>query len=212
MMNFFHIFSSKTKRRSRESSPEQNPLTSPLLYREKEHALRKFSFSELENATNNFNRSQWIRDGQLGRVYKGSIKPPGGQGAPLVVEITKLHNIHSMQGHEKWLAAVEFLGDVEHPNLVKLLGYCLVDNKKARQSQRLLVYEYMPNKSLEYHLFNRELPPIPWIKRLQILLGAAQGLAYLHEGLETQVILGNFNSADVLISTQNFRILGFRED
>lgn len=97
MMNFFHIFSSKTKRRSRESSPEQNPLTSPLLYREKEHALRKFSFSELENATNNFNRSQWIRDGQLGRVYKGSIKPPGGQGAPLVVEITKLHNIHSMQ-------------------------------------------------------------------------------------------------------------------
>ena len=92
-----------------------------------------------------------------------------------------------MQGHKQWVAEVQFLGVVEHPNLVKLIGYCAVDEERG--IQRLLVYEYMPNKSLENHLFNRAYPTLPWKTRLQILLGAAQGLAYLHEGLEVQVIL-----------------------
>lgn len=89
------------------------------------------------------------------------------------------------QGHKEWLAEVQFLGVVNHPNLVKLLGYCLVDEERG--IQRLLVYEFVPNRSLENHLFNRALPPIPWKTRLQIILGAAEGLAYLHEGLEVQV-------------------------
>lgn len=57
-----------------------------------------------------------------------------------------------------------------------------------RGIQRLLVYEYMHNKSLEDHLFNRAVPAIPWITRLNIILGMAQGMAYLHEGLEVQVL------------------------
>lgn len=56
-----------------------------------------------------------------------------------------------------------------------------------RGIQRLLVYEFMPNRSLEDHLFSRAFPPLPWKTRLQIILGAAEGLAYLHEGLEVQV-------------------------
>lgn len=80
---------------------------------------------------------------------------------------------------------MQFLGIVEHPNLVKLIGYCGVDG--SRGIQRLLVYEYMPNRSLEDHLFNKALPALAWKTRLQIVLGAAQGLAYLHEGLEVQV-------------------------
>ena len=92
-----------------------------------------------------------------------------------------------IQGHKQWVAEVQFLGVVEHPNLVKLIGYCAVDEERG--IQRLLVYEYMPNKSLENHLFNRAYPTLPWKTRLQILLGAAQGLAYLHEGLEVQVVL-----------------------
>ena len=56
-----------------------------------------------------------------------------------------------------------------------------------RGIQRLLVYEFMQNKSLEDHLFRRAFPPLPWKTRLQILLGAAEGLAYLHEGVEVQV-------------------------
>lgn len=90
-----------------------------------------------------------------------------------------------VKGHKEWLTEVQFLSIVSHPNLVKLLGYCSVDGERG--IQRLLVYEFMPNKSLEDHLFSRSLPPLPWKTRLQIMLGAAQGLQYLHEGLEIQV-------------------------
>ena len=74
-----------------------------------------------------------------------------------------------------------------------------------RGIQRLLVYEYMPNRSLEDHLFNKALPTLAWKTRLQIVLGAAQGLAYLHEGLEVQVP----------ISSQiefNLRACAFKQD
>lgn len=95
------------------------------------------------------------------------------------------------------MAEVQFLGVLEHPNLVKLLGYCAVDGERG--AQRLLVYEYMPNKSLEDHLFSRINPPLSWNRRLQIILGAAEGLAYLHEGLELQVIYRDFKASNVLL-------------
>lgn len=114
-----------------------------------------------------------------------------------------------MQGHKEWLAEVQFLGIVEHPNLVKLIGYCCVDGERG--IQRLLVYEYMPNKSLEDHLFGRALQVLPWVTRLQIILGAAQGLAYLHSGLEVQVRITLFLYFDwkymciyLLLSTGHF--------
>lgn len=94
-----------------------------------------------------------------------------------------------VKGHKEWLAEVQFLSIVNHPNLVKLLGYCSVDGERG--IQRLLVYEFMPNRSLEDHLFSKTLPPLPWITRLEIMLGAAQGLAYLHKGLEIQVLIGS---------------------
>ncbi|PWA97513.1 Concanavalin A-like lectin/glucanase, subgroup [Artemisia annua] len=217
MMKCFTIFNSKKGRSSPELG-EQNPsrrsntrlvkstgsISSPRsipeLYKEKGHSLRKFSFSELRHATNGFNRMYKIGEGGFGSVYKGSIKPSDGQGDPVVVAIKKL-NRNGMQGHKEWFAEVQFLAVVEHPNLVKLLGYCSADGERG--IQRLLVYEYMPNKSLEDHLFSRALPPIPWIRRLKILLGAAEGLAYLHEGLEIQVIFRDFKSSNVLLD-QNF--------
>lgn len=85
------------------------------------------------------------------------------------------------------MAEVQFLGVVEHPNLVKLVGYCAMDGERG--IQLLLIYEYMENKSLDDHLFNKAYPALPWETRLQIVLGAAQGLAYLHDGLEVQVLL-----------------------
>ncbi|KAJ0105200.1 hypothetical protein Patl1_18330 [Pistacia atlantica] len=126
-----------------------------------------------------------IGEGGFGSVYKGKIRPADGKGDPIDVAIKKL-NRHGLQGHKQWLAEVLFLGVVNHPNLVKLLGYCCVDDERG--IQRLLIYEYMPNRSLEDHLFSRALPTLPWKKRLEIILGAAQGLAYLHEGLEIQVV------------------------
>ncbi|XP_039047975.1 probable serine/threonine-protein kinase PBL19 isoform X2 [Hibiscus syriacus] len=101
------------------------------------------------------------------------------------------------KGHKQWVTEVQFLGIVEHPNLVKLLGYCAVNGE--REIQRLLVYEFMQNKSLEDHLFGRAFPPLSWKRRLHIILGAAEGLAYLHEGLEVQVIYRDFKASNVLL-------------
>ncbi|KAL4585966.1 hypothetical protein LXL04_010594 [Taraxacum kok-saghyz] len=93
-----------------------------------------------------------------------------------------------MQGHKQWVAEVQFLGVVDHPNLVKLIGYCATDGERG--IQQLLVYEFMPNKSLEDHLFRKAHETLPWQRRLQIMLGPAQGLAYLHEELEAQILTG----------------------
>ncbi|KAL3499798.1 hypothetical protein ACH5RR_038891 [Cinchona calisaya] len=221
MMKCFHIFKDKSSRSGREarSAPElrdhnksktnsssrptksagsssSTPRSIPEMYREKAHNLVAFSLSELREATNNFNKLLKIGVGGFGSVYKGKIRPPDGKGDHVIVAIKKL-NIYGLQGHKEWVAEVQFLGVVEHPNLVKLLGYCAVDGE--RRIQRILVYEYLPNKSLEDHLFNRNVPAIPWRTRLNIILGAAQGMAYLHEGLEVQVIYRDFKSSNVLL-------------
>jgi serine/threonine protein kinase len=141
-----------------------------------------------------------LGEGGFGIVYRGSIKPLDGTSEPIAVAIKKL-NKDGLQGHKQWLAEVQFLGIVEHANLVKLIGYCAIDGERG--IQRLLVYEFMPNKSLEDHLFNRAHPTLPWKLRLQILLGAAQGLAYLHQGLEVQVIFRDFKTSNVLLD-ENF--------
>nr|XP_028956787.1 probable serine/threonine-protein kinase PBL19 [Malus domestica] len=186
-------------RTTKSSSSVPSPKSIPELYREKEQNLRVFSLQELREATNSFNRLLKLGEGGFGSVYKGTIRPADGErGSPILVAIKKL-NPQSLQGHKEWLAEVQFLGVVEHPNLVKLLGYCSVDGE--RRIQRLLVYEFVPNRSLE-DLFNRALPTLPWITRLQIMLGAAQGLAYLHMGLEVQVIFRDFKSSNVLLDEE----------
>lgn len=74
---------------------------------------------------------------------------------------------------------------VEHPNLVKLVGYCADDDERG--IQRLLVYEFMPNGSVDDHLSHRAETPLPWVMRLKIAQDAARGLTYLHEGMDFQV-------------------------
>jgi len=125
-----------------------------------------------------------LGEGGFGSVYKGVIRLPGGPAGGMVVAIKKL-NPKGHQGHKQWLAEVHFLGVVEHPNLVKLMGYCATQSERG--PQRLLVYEFMANKTLDDHLFNKAYPVLPWDIRLEIALDAAEGLMYLHEGLEVQV-------------------------
>ncbi|GMH26740.1 hypothetical protein Nepgr_028583 [Nepenthes gracilis] len=170
------------------------------LYSEKERSLRIFSYPDLKQATNAFSRLLRIGEGGFGSVYRGTIRAENGNVEPTVVAIKRLNNLGG-QGHKEWLAEVHFLGGVEHRNLVKLLGYCSADAERGMQ--RLLVYEFMPNKSLENHLFNGKLPLLSWERRLQIMLGAAEGLAYLHEGMELQVIFRDFKPSNVLLD-KNF--------
>jgi len=82
---------------------------------------------------------------------------------------------------------VNVLGIVDHPNLVKLVGYCAEDDERG--IQRLLIYEYMPNRSVSDHLSTRSAASLSWAMRLRIALDAARGLTYLHEEMEFQVSL-----------------------
>ncbi|XP_042380054.1 probable serine/threonine-protein kinase PBL19 [Zingiber officinale] len=171
----------------------------PDLYQEKAHNLRVFGLEELRIATSGFNRMLKIGQGGFGSVYKGFIKPPDGNGDRMAIAIKKL-NPKGLQGHKQWLTEVQFLGVVDHPNLVKLIGYCSEDD--GREAHRLLVYEFVPNKTLEDHLFNRAYPVLLWNRRLQIALDAAEGLAYLHEGLEVQVIYRDFKASNILLNKE----------
>lgn len=157
--------------------------------------LRKFGFNELKSATRSFRPDNLLGEGGFGCVYKGWINENGPTpvkpGSGITVAVKTL-NHDGLQGHKEWLAEVNYLGDLLHPNLVKLIGYCIEGD------QRLLVYEFMPRGSLENHLFRRSLP-LPWSTRIKIALDAAKGLTFLHEEAERPVIYRDFKTSNILL-------------
>ncbi|PIA39144.1 hypothetical protein AQUCO_02700372v1 [Aquilegia coerulea] len=170
--------------------------------------LKSFSFSELKNATRNFRPDSVLGEGGFGSVFKGWIdenaltatKP----GTGIVIAVKRL-NQEGFQGHREWLAEVNYLGQLYHPNLVRLIGYCLEDE------HRLLVYEFMPRGSLENHLFRRGsyFQPLSWSLRMKVALGAAKGLAFLHSA-ETKVIYRDFKTSNILLdSNYNAKLSDF---
>ncbi|KAI5013916.1 hypothetical protein ZWY2020_055306 [Hordeum vulgare] len=172
----------------------------PELYGERgAHSLLELSLRELRAATADFSPLLMVGVGGFGCVYRGALRLPGGNPHGTAVAVKRL-NPNGGQGHKEWLAEVQFLGIVEHPNLVKLVGYCATQTDQG--PQRLLVYEFMPNKTLDDHLFNPEHPVLPWEVRLQVALGAAEGLLYLHEGLELQIIYRDFKAANILLDEE----------
>jgi serine/threonine protein kinase len=160
--------------------------------------LRKFTFIDLKMATRNFRPESLLGEGGFGCVFKGWIEENGTgpvkPGTGLTVAVKTL-NHDGLQGHKEWLAEVNYLGELIHPNLVKLVGYCHEDD------QRLLVYEFMPRGSLENHLFRRSIP-LPWSIRMKIALGAAKGLAFLHEEAEKPVIYRDFKTSNILLDAE----------
>ncbi|KAK8966416.1 putative receptor-like protein kinase [Platanthera guangdongensis] len=173
----------------------------PAIVEEKSGNLRVFDLAELRSATNDFSRRLKIGEGGFGSVYKGFVRSVAvdGRGDRITVAV-KVLNKEGLQGHKQWLAEVQVLGILRHPNLLKLIGYYSEDSKN--DIQRLLVYEYMSNKSLDEHLFNRDYPALPWNLRLKIALGAAEGLAYLHEGLEVQIIHRDLKASNILLDDE----------
>ncbi|KAL0390210.1 UNVERIFIED_CONTAM: putative serine/threonine-protein kinase PBL10 [Sesamum calycinum] len=159
--------------------------------------LKSFSFSDLKIATRNFRPDSVLGGGGFGSVFKGWIDEnsftAAKPGTGMIIAVKKLHQ-ESYQGHREWLAEVNYLGQFSHPNLVKLIGYCLEDD------HRLLVYEFMPRGSLENHLFRRGsyFQPLSWSLRLKVALGAAKGLAFLHSA-EAKVIYRDFKTSNVLL-------------
>ncbi|XWS55844.1 hypothetical protein CRYUN_Cryun09bG0035000 [Craigia yunnanensis] len=161
--------------------------------------LRVFTVSELKFATKNFSRSVMLGEGGFGCVYKGFIKSPEDSSQKIEVAVKQLGK-RGLQGHKEWVTEVNVLGVVEHPNLVKLVGYCAEDDERG--IQRLLIYEYMPNRSVENHLSVRSRTTLSWAIRLKIAQDAACGLAYLHEGMDFQIIFRDFKSSNILLDEQ----------
>ncbi|MBA0858671.1 hypothetical protein Goshw_029579 [Gossypium schwendimanii] len=181
--------------------------------------LRVFTVSELKSATKNFSRSFMLGEGGFGCVYKGSLKSPEDPSEKIEVAVKQLgkrglqarlldlqhigsfsSGLICLLGHKEWVTEVNVLGVVEHPNLVKLVGYCAEDDERG--IQRLLIYEYMPNRSVENHLSVRSETTLSWAMRLKIAQDAARGLAYLHEGMDFQIIFRDFKSSNILLDEQ----------
>ncbi|XP_074573169.1 serine/threonine-protein kinase PCRK1-like isoform X2 [Curcuma longa] len=161
--------------------------------------LRVFTFSELRNATRNFSRSLILGEGGFGSVYRGTIKSLEDSNIKIEIAVKQLSR-KGQQGHKEWLTEVNVLGVVEHPNLVKLIGYCAEDDERG--IQRLLIYEYMPNRSVQHHLSTRSKTTLSWYMRLRIARDAACGLAYLHEEMDFQIIFRDFKSSNILLDEE----------
>ncbi|XP_047054619.1 receptor-like cytoplasmic kinase 176 [Lolium rigidum] len=170
--------------------------------------VKSFAFTELRTATRNFRPDSVLGEGGFGSVFKGWVDEttfaPARPGTGMVIAVKKL-NQEGFQGHREWLAEVNYLGQLSHPNLVRLVGYCLEDE------QRLLVYEFMPRGSLENHLFRRGsyFQPLSWNLRMKVALGAAKGLAFLHSD-KAKVIYRDFKTSNVLLdSNYNAKLSDF---
>ncbi|XAR56030.1 Non-specific serine/threonine protein kinase [Bertholletia excelsa] len=160
--------------------------------------LKPFSFNELKNATRNFRPDSLLGEGGFGYVFKGWIDEhtltAAKPGSGMVVAVKKLKP-EGFQGHKEWLTEVDYLSQLHHPNLVKLIGYCLEGDN------RLLVYEFMPKGSLENHLFRKGPQPLPWATRIKVAIDAAKGLCFLHDS-EAQVIYRDFKASNVLLDAE----------
>ncbi|MFQ6640349.1 hypothetical protein Gotur_016491 [Gossypium turneri] len=161
--------------------------------------LREFTFLELKTTTKNFSRSLMIGEGGFGAVYRGLIRSSEDSHKKIDIAVKQLSR-SGFQGHKEWVTEVNVLGVVEHQNLVKLVGYCAEDDERG--IQRLLIYEYMPNRSVQDHLSARFQTTLSWATRLKIARDAARGLAFLHEGMDFQIIFRDFKSSNILLDEQ----------
>ncbi|KAA8528175.1 hypothetical protein F0562_035574 [Nyssa sinensis] len=156
--------------------------------------LYDFQLSELRAITQNFSSNFLLGEGGFGTVHKGYVDENLRQALKAQAVAVKLLDIKGLQGHREWLSEVIFLGQLRHPNLVRLIGYCCEDE------ERVLVYEFMPRGSLENHLFKRLSVSLAWGTRLKIAIGAAKGLAFLHVA-ENPVIYRDFKTSNVLLDS-----------
>ncbi|CAN6206895.1 unnamed protein product [Urochloa humidicola] len=153
--------------------------------------LVAFKYSDMRGATRNF--SEKLGGGGFGSVYKGTL--PGSRGAAIAVK--KLEGRVSGVGEKQFRNEVRTIGVIQHVNLVRLRGFVC-----SRAGDRLLVYDHMPNGSLDKVLFGEaeaEAPALSWAARFRIAVGAARGLLYLHEGCRDCIIHCDIKPENILL-------------
>ncbi|KAL3501613.1 hypothetical protein ACH5RR_036062 [Cinchona calisaya] len=145
-----------------------------------------FTYEELMEATNGFSEHNLLGEGGFGSVYKGCL----ADGREVAVKQLKTGG---GQGEREFRAEVEIISRIHHRHLVSLVGYCISD------ARRLLIYDYIPNNTLYFHLHGNGRPVMDWAMRVKIAIGAARGLAYLHEDCNPRIIHRDIKSSNILL-------------
>ncbi|XBI47450.1 hypothetical protein VPH35_111393 [Triticum aestivum] len=152
--------------------------------------IHLFSYKEIRRATNNFHRSNKLGRGGFGTVYKGTF----GDGTAFAAKVL---SCESEQGIKEFLTEIESIGEAKHANLVSLLGCCV------QKQNRILVYEFAENNSLDHALkalgSASGAAILPWSVRSDICMGTAKGLSYLHEEHEPNMVHRDIKASNVLL-------------
>ncbi|KAG0526758.1 hypothetical protein BDA96_06G173600 [Sorghum bicolor] len=156
----------------------------------------RFSYKDLFHATDGFSDTRLLGIGGFGRVYRGVLA-----SSKMEVAVKKVAH-GSRQGMREFVAEVVSIGRLRHRNLVQLLGYC------RRKGELLLVYDYMPNGSLDKYLYDQSKITLDWGQRFRILKGVASGLLYLHEDWEKVVVHRDIKASNVLLDREMNARLG----
>ncbi|KAJ4840041.1 hypothetical protein Tsubulata_026940 [Turnera subulata] len=158
---------------------------------------RCFSFEELKKYTNNFSEANDVGSGGYGKVYRGTL--PTGE----LIAIKRAQQ-GSMQGGLEFKTEIELLSRVHHKNVVSLLGFCF------DRGEQMLIYEFVPNGSLKDSLSGKSGIRLDWKRRLKVALGAARGLAYLHELANPPIIHRDIKSTNILLDERlNAKVADF---
>ncbi|KAM0893865.1 hypothetical protein ACQ4PT_024784 [Festuca glaucescens] len=181
---------------SRSAPPGPPPLCSVCQHKTPVFGKppRWFSYGELEYATGGFSRANFLAEGGFGSVHRGVL--PDGQAIAV-----KQYKLASSQGDVEFCSEVEVLSCAQHRNVVMLIGFCVEDKR------RLLVYEYICNRSLDTHLYGRNRETLGWAARQKIAVGAARGLRYLHEECRVGCIIHRDMRPNNILVTHDFEPL-----
>ncbi|KAK1391464.1 G-type lectin S-receptor-like serine/threonine-protein kinase [Heracleum sosnowskyi] len=179
MISLSLLYAYKTKRLKRAG--KEKTLASPDL------DLPLFSFMQIAKATENFSNNRQLGKGGFGTVYKGILE----DGKEIAV---KRLSKDSRQGVDEFMNEVSCIAKLQHRNLVMLLGCCI------EEGERLLIYEYLPNKSLDYYIFDKNMcQSLNWPKRYNIILGTARGVLYLHQDSRLKIIHRDLKASNILL-------------
>ncbi|XP_006646921.1 cold-responsive protein kinase 1-like isoform X2 [Oryza brachyantha] len=180
-MGCFCIFGNSRRASRQQSSQHNDDLSGDM-------NITKFTYKELTRVTENFSPSNKIGEGGFGSVYKGKLR----NGNFVAVKVLSLE---SKQGVKEFLNELIAISNVSHENLVKLYGYCVEGN------QRILVYNYLENNSLAQTLLGHGQSNIQfnWVTRVNICVGIARGLAYLHDAVNPHIVHRDIKASNILL-------------
>ncbi|KAI0529644.1 hypothetical protein KFK09_002198 [Dendrobium nobile] len=181
------LFCCWRKRRSLDSSEEVNVLNTAT---NTDMDLPLFDFGTIADATNNFSEDNELGEGGFGPVYMGKMD----DGQEIAV---KRLSKSSTQGLDEFKNEVMLIAKLQHRNLVRLLGCCV------QRQEKMLIYEYLPNKSLDTFLFDQEKKVLlNWQIRYNIIVGIARGLLYLHQDSAVRVIHRDLKASNILLDQE----------